>query len=174
MCEEVAARIDRLREEYGEFPLHEETVENDPEYFAHGVELAEAGWLGDAGAWVTDATDRALFIRHPEDPERWGIPGGTHERGETYEETARREIREETAVDCEITGIWKATRRTIVHEDGRDRRLHVLTVLFEGRAADTPDASAAADDEVLEARWFAEPPERAHEFVEPRIEEWAN
>jgi len=47
---EVTRRIERLRDEYGSFEVHEETVENEPEFFEHGRELAREGWIGDAGA----------------------------------------------------------------------------------------------------------------------------
>ncbi len=173
MRAEIDERVERLRDEYGDFPVHETTVENNPKFFAHGRRLAEDGWLGDAGAFVTDPDGRALFIRHPDAPDTWGVPGGRHESGERHAETARREVREETGIDCEVTGVWRVRRKTIVLETDRDQRLHALTVQFDARATETTDASATTDEEVLEARWFASPPEPLFEFLEPRVQEWA-
>ncbi|QLH80543.1 NUDIX hydrolase [Halosimplex pelagicum] len=169
--EEVDRRLARLKEEFGQFPVVEETAENDPEFFESGVEMVEEGWIGDAGAFVTDDDDRALLIRHESEPEKWGTPGGGHEPGERMAETARREVREETGVDVELTGVFRARRKTAVHADDPDRRFQMLTVWFDG---DTREAEIdVGDDEIAEARWFAEPPDRVHDFLEARIVTWA-
>lgn len=156
---DVDRRLDRLEADYGPFPIEAETVTNDPDYFAHGRDLAREGWRGDAGAIVADGEGRVLLIRHEGDPERWGTPGGGHEPGERFEATARREVREETGVDATITGVARARRRTIVHESDPDRRLAMLTVEFEAEADRDDDRNAVPDDaigdaEILEARWF--------------------
>jgi ADP-ribose pyrophosphatase YjhB (NUDIX family) len=149
---EVRRRIQRLRDRYGDFPVRETTVENDPDYFETGVELATEGWVGDAGAFVTDEEGRALLIRHEESPDRWGTPGGGHEPGETLEATARREVREETGVDCSLVGVALARHKTVRHAEDPDRELHLLTVEF---AAEYEGGDrSVGDEEVLEARWF--------------------
>ncbi|WP_266075315.1 NUDIX hydrolase [Haladaptatus caseinilyticus] len=170
---EIDDRAERLRNRYGDVSVCETTVENDPEFFAHGRELAEDGWLGDAGAFVTDGDGRALFIRHPNAPETWGVPGGGHEPGESHTETALREVREETGIECEITGVWCARRKTIVLETDREQRLHALTVHFDARAMETAGTSTD-DEEVLEAKWFTNPPEPVFDFLEPKVEAWAH
>jgi len=43
-----------------------------------------------------------VLICGQEEPEIWGLPKGTPARGEQIEETARREVREETGVECAI------------------------------------------------------------------------
>lgn len=195
--EEVERRLDSLESEYGQFQVVEEAVTNDPDYFALGVERAANGWIGDAGAWVTDADGRALLIRHEEAPERWGTPGGGHEPGETLAETARREVHEETGVDVRLTGVYRARRKTVVHESNPERRFYMLTVWFEGEPADEDAASESTtsedaasedterengepadttvevnDDEIVEARWFAEPPDEVHSFLEEKVDSW--
>jgi 8-oxo-dGTP pyrophosphatase MutT (NUDIX family) len=152
---EVERRLGRLREEYGAFPVETETVENDPEYFEHGVELIESGRIGGAGALVRDADDRVLLGYHI-GAEVWGWPGGGHDPGESLEETAVREVREETDVRIEIRGVWHAIRRRFVHEVDPERRASLVEVVFVGISAEpdqTPDASA--DDEIAEAGWFS-------------------
>ncbi len=49
-----------------------------------------------AGVVIFDDAGRVL-LQHRDDG-HWGIPGGAMELGETLEETARREVREETAL----------------------------------------------------------------------------
>jgi ADP-ribose pyrophosphatase YjhB (NUDIX family) len=165
----VDRRIERLRERYGPFPVRETTVTNDPDYFETGVELAREGWVGDAGAIVTDGEGRTLLIRHAGAPDRWGTPGGGHEPGETLEATARREVREETGVEASLVGVALARRKVIVHEDDPGRRIHALTVEF---AADCEGGGlSVGDDEVLEARWFASLPE-LDPFVADAVEAW--
>ena len=46
---------------------------------------------------VLDASDRLLLMRRADTGE-WGLPGGFMEPGETLEETARREVLEETGL----------------------------------------------------------------------------
>ncbi|WP_018657084.1 NUDIX domain-containing protein [Actinomadura flavalba] len=50
---------------------------------------------------VRDADGRVLLLRHRLWPEgrAWGLPTGYAERGETFEETVVREVREETSLD---------------------------------------------------------------------------
>lgn len=50
-----------------------------------------------AGVLIFDEIGRVL-LQHRYDG-HWGIPGGAMELGETQEETARREVREETALE---------------------------------------------------------------------------
>lgn len=61
-----------------------------------------------AGVGVVVLRDHeVLMIRRGRAPRRgqWSIPGGKQELGETWRETAVREVREETGVEIEILGI---------------------------------------------------------------------
>jgi ADP-ribose pyrophosphatase YjhB (NUDIX family) len=160
-----------LEGEFESFPVVEETVENDPAFFESGVEMAKEGWIGDAGAFVTDDENRALLIRHEEEPDKWGTPGGGHEPGETMAETACREVREETGVEIDLSGIFRARRKTAVHTGEPDRRFQMLTVWFEGDARETE--IEVGDDEIVEAQWFAEPPDAVHSFLKEKVADWA-
>lgn len=55
-----------------------------------------------AGVLVFDARGRVLLLRRS-DNGCWGVPGGMTEPGETVEDTARRETREETGL--EVSGL---------------------------------------------------------------------
>lgn len=166
-----------LRAEFGDFPIIEWTAVNDPAFFEHGVEIFEAGHRGGAGARVTDDEGQLLFIREPRLPETWVMPGGSHESGESFTETARREVWEETGVDCEVTGVWRAVRKRYVHREDPERRGYLLEVFFTaervgGEAGVYPERwDESADEQVLEVRWFDEVPESAMDVVsDPRAE----
>jgi ADP-ribose pyrophosphatase YjhB (NUDIX family) len=167
-ADEIDRRLERLQQRNGPFSVEEETVTNDPGFFEHGRQLAEEGWLGDAGAWIEDGDGRVLLVRHAGAPERWGTPGGGHEPDESFAETAVREVREETGVECSITGVYWCRRRTIVHEDDPDRRLEMLTVVFE--VDYVGGEIEVGDEEILEVRWFSEPPERVAQVLDPKVE----
>lgn len=53
---------------------------------------------------VRDDTGRILLIRRT-DNDRWSLPGGKIDLGESLVQAAVRETREETGIDCQITGI---------------------------------------------------------------------
>ena len=57
-----------------------------------------------AGAVIRDAGGRLLLIRRGHEPSRglWSVPGGRVEAGETPEQAAVREVREETGLDVVV------------------------------------------------------------------------
>ncbi|MFB6112426.1 MAG: NUDIX hydrolase [Halobacteriaceae archaeon] len=168
---DIDDRLAGLRDRFGSFAIAEETVENDPEFFASGRDRAREGWIGDAGAWVIDEDGHALMIRHAESPDQWGVPGGGHEPGETMAETARREVREETGVDCTLTDVIYARRRTVELATDSAQQFQMLTVIFEAQyQGGTIEIS---DDEVLEARWFAEPPDSLPALIDEQVADWS-
>jgi len=55
--------------------------------------------LSAAGVLFVDDHNRIL-LQHRKDNDTWGLPGGAMELGETFDETARREAREEVGLHC--------------------------------------------------------------------------
>ncbi|KZN26434.1 NUDIX domain-containing protein [Haladaptatus sp. R4] len=159
----------RLRHAYGMFPVHDERVENDPDYFQHGREKAEDGWLGSAGVWVSDADDRVVLIRHPKAPDAWGVPGGGHEPDETLSETAHRQVREETGLHCRLTDVLGVRRKEISTETDSDERIFALFVLFSGVCV---GGELEVGDDVLDAQWFDSRPDDVLDFIEPQVQRW--
>jgi 8-oxo-dGTP pyrophosphatase MutT (NUDIX family) len=84
----------------------------------------------------------------------WGLAKGGIEAGETREEAAVREVREETGLDAMIEADLGDTKYIYVWEDVRIRKtVHFYLMRFAG--GDVGDR----DDEMEEIRWF--PIERA-------------
>ena len=174
----VREQRQRLQGEYGEVPVEEGTVEVPAEEFPAYVENAREGYVGSAYAWVVrrpeqagersetyagdeETRERALMIL-PRGESEWGVPGGGLEGDESFEQAARREVREEAGVDCEITGLWHIEHLEWRSEDPDDERVtHTLHVFFD--ADYTGGQIATQEAEVNGAAWFAEPPARLDE-----------
>jgi len=89
--------------------------------------------------------ERIVLIRRKNPPHGWAIPGGFVDLGETVEEAAVREMKEETGLDVTLV------RQFHTYSDpARDPRGHTVTVIFVGRAPGTPKGG----DDALEARGF--------------------
>ncbi|BFV58205.1 NUDIX domain-containing protein [Kitasatospora sp. CMC57] len=77
-----------------------------------------------ASAVVTDDHGRILLQRRT-DNGLYALPGGTMDLGESLPETAVREVREETGLDVEITGLvgtYTDPRHVIAYSDGEVRQ----------------------------------------------------
>lgn len=166
----VENQIETLEERYGQFPIrHTETVDG-PDRFEGAVAMASDGWRGDAGVLPRDDEGRYLLIRHEKASGEWGVPGGGHEPGERMAETARRECREETGLDCTLTDVISARIKTIRHETESDRTLPMLTVWFEGSTQ--PGELTSQDDEIVDVAWFEEFPEDLSPVVDRHVREY--
>ena len=74
--------------------------------------------LVSVAALVTNAKNEILLVKSPW--RGWEYPGGLIEPGESFETALKREVREESGVECEITGfvgICKNVERNIVNID---------------------------------------------------------
>ncbi|WP_415382872.1 NUDIX hydrolase [Halosimplex sp. TS25] len=99
--------------------------------------------------------------------------GGSREHGETYEEAAVREVREETGVDCEITDCFLFRRFRTDSAGDHDERLHALYVFFDADYAG--GHIAVQPGELNGAAWFAQAPARLHPANEFRADDfWAD
>jgi len=79
-----------------------------------------------------------VLIKRKNPPFGWAIPGGFVDVGESVEDAARREMREEVGLDVTITGLLGVYSRP-----DRDPRGHTVTVIYTGEAVGEP---VAADD----------------------------
>src|ERR1035437_9513884 len=62
-----------------------------PDKYSHRVSIK---------ALLFDENGKLMLIR--DEDGRWDLPGGSMEHGENFEQTLKREIKEEMGVDCEI------------------------------------------------------------------------
>ncbi|MFC4046880.1 NUDIX domain-containing protein [Dactylosporangium siamense] len=99
---------------------------------------------------ITDQSGRVLLQRRA-DSGNWSAPGGVMDIGETLAETAVREVKEETGLDVEITGLlglYTDPRHVIAYADGEVRQEFV--VAFTGRPI---GGQLEISDESTELRW---------------------
>lgn len=103
-------------------------------------------------AFVQDSDGRILMERRT-DNGRWGLPGGTHQTGESISQTVVREVAEETGFVVEVdrmVGIYTDPRRVIEFSDGEVRQ--EFSMCF---AAHVVDGELKASDESFEVAWIA-------------------
>lgn len=133
--EEIERRRERLFERFNEAPVRERRDSPSSEQFEELLELSEEGYIGSAYALVRrtpaqlpplsetmavegDERERVLLIVG-RGGSTWGVPGGGQEGDEPFEETVRREVAEETRIDCSPRSI-AYMRHEIATCDGFD------------------------------------------------------
>ncbi len=97
--------------------------------------------------WEGERLKGIVLIERKNPPIGLAIPGGFVEVGERVEETAVREIKEETGLDVTLKGLVG-----VYSAPYRDPRFHVVSVVFYGDAEGKPKASSDAK-EVLVFRY---------------------
>ncbi|MBN2720661.1 MAG: NUDIX hydrolase [Proteobacteria bacterium] len=88
-----------------------------------------------------------VLIKRRNPPPGWAIPGGFVDYGETVENAAVREAKEETSLDVELTRLLG-----VYSDPDRDPRGHTISTVFVARSSGTP----AAGDDAAEATVFTE------------------
>ncbi|HEB84237.1 MAG TPA: NUDIX hydrolase [Bacteroidetes bacterium] len=86
-----------------------------------------------------------VLIERKNPPPGWAIPGGFIDYGESAEEAAAREMREETGLELEGLRLF-----TVRSDPDRDPRFHTVTIVFTARGA----GRLHAGDDAARARVF--------------------
>lgn len=105
-----------------------------------------------ASAVVTDDMGHILLQRRT-DSGLWALPGGGMEMDESLPGTAVREVKEETGLDVEITGLvgtYTDPRHVIAYSNGEVRRQ--FAIVFTARVT---GGTLAMSDESTELRFVA-------------------
>jgi ADP-ribose pyrophosphatase YjhB (NUDIX family) len=105
-----------------------------------------------ASAVVTDDEGRILLQRRT-DNDLWALPGGGVEMNDSLPGTAVREVKEETGLEVEITGLvgtYTDPRHIIAYSDGEVRRQ--FNVCFTARVI---GGTLEISDESTELRFIA-------------------
>ena len=76
-----------------------------------------------------------VLIERLNPPPGWALPGGFVEVGESLEQAAIREAKEETCLDVELLGQFHT-----YSDPNRDPRMHCISTVFMARATGTPKA----------------------------------
>jgi len=96
-----------------------------------------------------------LLIKRKNDPfkDKWALPGGFVDEGETLDAAAARELREETSVDPSSSQVL-LSQVGAFGDPGRDPRGWTITVAYAALVPTTELGVKAADD-AKDARWYA-------------------
>jgi 8-oxo-dGTP diphosphatase len=187
--DDVRDRVARLLDEYDRDGVSVSVSREPPAEHSSFAELrayADDGYLGGAYALtIRGENDHPEFSdTMPDDAatrgqrvllglgrydERWGPPGGGREAGETFEETAIREVTEEVGVTCEPTDVV-ALRRVVVEDPDSEDEIHLAYVVFE--AAYVDGWIQVQETEVAGAAWFDDLPDALHPIVDPYATAW--
>ena len=92
--------------------------------------------LAGATVLILDGDDQLLMLRRT-DNGCWGVPGGVMELGESIEDTAKRETKEEIGIeirDLELFGVYSGPELHYLYPDGAE--VYNLSVVYLIRGFD--------------------------------------
>jgi ADP-ribose pyrophosphatase YjhB (NUDIX family) len=109
---------------------------------------------------VVNDQGEILLIRRS-DNDNWALPGGAIDLGESVVQAAVRETKEESGIDCEITGligIYSDPKHIILYTSNGEARQEFSIVL----AARPTGGHRTTSDESTEVRWV--PPSEIRDY----------
>ncbi|MFG1997786.1 NUDIX domain-containing protein [Spirillospora sp. NPDC048911] len=100
---------------------------------------------------VTNESGEILLI-HRTDNDNWALPGGAIDLGESVAQAAVRETKEETGIDCEITGLVGiySDPKHLIHYTSNDEVRQEFSIVLTARAT---GGDPKTSDESRAVRW---------------------
>lgn len=90
---------------------------------------------------IIEYEGKVILIKRKHPPYGWALPGGFVEYGETVENTAIREAKEETGLD-----LADLKQFHVYSSPDRDARGHTISIVFTAKGKGKPIAADDADD----------------------------
>lgn len=117
----------------------------------HCYEYPRPSVTADVVLVTTEESPRVLLVKRKNEPfaGKWALPGGFIDMAESLEESARRELREETGVE-----VKRLEQLHTFGDPGRDPRGRTITVAFLAQVNPTRLKPEAADD-AAEVEWHS-------------------
>jgi 8-oxo-dGTP diphosphatase len=97
---------------------------------------------------IIEINDCIVLIERKNPPHGWALPGGFVDYGESLEDAARREAREETSLeigDLRLLGCYS--------DPSRDARMHTISTVFMAQGSGIPQAADDAANLALFSLW---------------------
>lgn len=105
------------------------------------------------GTSVIAVKQGMILLQKRADNGQWGYPGGYMEMGETPEESAKREFKEETgyiAKDLKLFGVFAGENCHFTYPNGHE--VYCTDIVYT--CYEFIDSGEPYDDEVTEIKWF--------------------
>ena len=90
---------------------------------------------------IIEIKGKIILVRRKNPPRGWALPGGFVDYGESLEEAAVREAKEETGLDVRLVRQFHS-----YSDPERDERFHTITTVYIARAEGNPVAGDDAAD----------------------------
>jgi ADP-ribose pyrophosphatase YjhB (NUDIX family) len=124
---------------------------------------------------VSNDAGEILLIRRT-DNDNWSLPGGAMDLGESLTQAGIRETKEETGVDCEITGLVGiySDPKHVLHYTSNDEVRQEFTIVLTGYPV---GGQLASSEESSEVRWVRPddlPDYVMHASMRHRLERYAS
>ena len=96
---------------------------------------------------------RVLLIKRGNEPGKglWSIPGGVVELGEKLIHAAKRELKEETGLECEVLGVFHIDQVIIRDEHNRIKWHYILIDVL----AEPIGGTLKPSSDVMDAKWLS-------------------
>ena len=105
-------------------------------------------------AVIVENAEGAILMQRRADNKHWGFPGGSMEMGESLEDTARRELFEETGITAHsltLLDVFSGPETHYVYPNGDE--VYIVSVVYLCR--DYAGLPAADGQETTEAQFFS-------------------